>query len=81
MKETATLAFCMMLKLTKTDQHSCERDGNAGVLYDAETDKDRPTQPFCIMLKLTMKEMTTLPFFMILKRTKTGDYSRLTLLF
>ena len=44
MKEMSTLPFCMMLKLTKTDQHSYERDVNAAVLYDAETDKDRPTQ-------------------------------------
>ena len=44
MKEMTTLPFSMMLKLTKTDIHSYERDGNAAVLCKTETDKDRPAQ-------------------------------------
>ena len=91
MKQTATLPFFVMLKLTKTDHCSYETDGNAAVLCDAETNKDRPMQLWkrrqrCRSLwcwnwqrqtNTAMKEMSTLPFCMMLKLT--GRNSRLVL--
>ena len=67
MKQTATLPFFVMLKLTKTDHCSYETDGNAAVLCDAETNKDRQNA--------AMKETATLPFFVMLKLTKTDQHS------
>ena len=42
LKEMATLLFRTMPKMTKTDIHSYERDGNAAIVCETETDKDRP---------------------------------------